>query len=415
MRCKPLDQLSEASRRLGRGNRIERPPPNPCPSPSGRGVPRTTLEQPSLRDRLAALRNRLVANPRFQRFAASFPPTRLIAERQSQALFDLCAGFVYAQVLQACVQLDLFRMLEPGPRSAAELVPRLAMTEPAVERLLKAAAALKLIEPRQGGRYGLAMLGAALLGNPGVGAMIAHHALLYEDLADPVALLRGEAGATALSRYWSYAKADEPAAAPAGEVAAYSALMADSQHLVADDILAAYDFGAHRHVLDIGGGDGSFLIRLARHAAGPALALFDLPAVAERAQARFETEGLGDRAVAVGGDMHRDPLPAEADLVTLVRVLHDHDDDAVRVLLARIRAAMPPGGTLLVAEPMAGQPGAQRMADAYFGFYLLAMGSGRARTPAELTRLLIEAGFSDVRSVPTRRHLLTGAISARAA
>ena len=39
---------------------------------------------------------------RFQRFAASFPLTKPIAQRQSQALFDLCAGFVYAQVLQAC-------------------------------------------------------------------------------------------------------------------------------------------------------------------------------------------------------------------------------------------------------------------------------------------------------------------------
>ncbi|MFY8151061.1 MAG: methyltransferase family protein, partial [Hyphomicrobiales bacterium] len=139
----------------------------------------------SLADRLAGWRNRLVASPRFQRFAASFPLTKPIAQRQSQALFDLCAGFVYAQVLQACVQLDLFRILESGPRSVAELAPRLAMTESATERLLGAAAALDLVERRSGGRYGLAMLGAALLGNPGVGAMIAHHRLLYDDLADP--------------------------------------------------------------------------------------------------------------------------------------------------------------------------------------------------------------------------------------
>ena len=146
----------------------------------------------SLADRLARWRNRLVASPRFQRFAASFPLTRPIAQRQSQALFDLCAGFVYAQVLQACVQLDLFRILDEAPRSAAELAPRLSLTEAATERLLGAAAALDLVERRSGGRYGLAMLGGALLGNPGVGAMIAHHPLLYADLADPLALLRGE-------------------------------------------------------------------------------------------------------------------------------------------------------------------------------------------------------------------------------
>lgn len=367
----------------------------------------------SLADRLAGWRNRLVASPRFQRFAASFLLTKPIAQRQSQALFDLCAGFVYAQVLQACVRLDLFRILEPGPLSAAALAPRLAMSEAATERLLGAAAALKLVERRSGGRYGLAMLGAALLGNPGVGAMIAHHDLLYGDLADPVALLRGEAGPTALSRYWSYATADRPADAPAVDVAAYSALMAQSQHFVADDILAAYDFSRHRRILDVGGGEGAFLSRVASQAAAPALMLFDLPAVAARAQNRFAAEGLGARASTLGGDMHRDSLPEGADLVTLVRVLHDHDDGAVRGLLARIRACLPPGGTLLIAEPMAGSPETQRMAEAYFAFYLLAMGSGRARSPAELTQFLLEAGFSDVRRLKTRRPLLTGGLTAR--
>jgi demethylspheroidene O-methyltransferase len=369
----------------------------------------------SLADRLAGWRNRLVASPRFQRFAASFPLTRPIAQRQSQALFDLCAGFVYAQVLQACVQLDLFRILEAGPRSVAELAPRLAMTESATERLLGAAAALDLVERRSGGRYGLAMLGAALLGNPGVGAMIAHHRLLYDDLADPLALLRGESRPTALSGYWGYATADQPAAAPPAEVAAYSALMAQSQHFVADDILAAYDFAQHRRILDVGGGEGAFLIRVAAQAKAPALTLFDLPAVAARAQVRFEAEGLGPRASTFGGDMHRDALPGGADLVTLVRVLHDHDDAAVRALLARIRACLPPGGTLLIAEPMAGSAETRRMAEAYFAFYLLAMGSGRARSPEELTAFLREAGFTEIRTLRTRRPLLTGGMTARVA
>lgn len=369
----------------------------------------------SLADRLAGWRNRLVASPRFQRFAASFPLTRPIAQRQSQALFDLCAGFVYAQVLQACVQLDLFRILEAGPRSVAELAPRLAMTESATERLLGAAAALDLVERRSGGRYGLAMLGAALLGNPGVGAMIAHHRLLYDDLADPLALLRGESRPTALSGYWGYATADQPAAAPPAEVAAYSALMAQSQHFVADDILAAYDFAQHRRILDVGGGEGAFLLRVAAQAKAPALTLFDLPAVAARAQVRFEAEGLGPRASTFGGDMHRDALPGGADLVTLVRVLHDHDDAAVRALLARIRACLPPGGTLLIAEPMAGSAETRRMAEAYFAFYLLAMGSGRARSPEELTAFLREAGFTEIRTLRTRRPLLTGGMTARVA
>jgi demethylspheroidene O-methyltransferase len=74
------------------------------------------------------------------------------------------------------------------------------------------------------------------------------------------------------------------------------------------------------------------------------------------------------------------PLPQGADIVTsLVRVLFDHDDAHALAILRAVRAALPRGGTLLVAEPMAGVPGAQAMGDAYFGLYLLAMGAaGRA-------------------------------------
>jgi demethylspheroidene O-methyltransferase len=372
------------------------------------------VERPtSLLDRLHAWRNRLVSNPRFQSFAAAFPLTRPIARHQSQALFDLCAGFVYTQVLTACLQLDLFNLLRPGPLTTAEIARHLAMTEAAAERLLKAAVALKLLEQRGERRYGLAMLGAALIGNPGVDQMIRHHHMLYADLAKPLPLLRGEAGQTNLARFWSYATSDAPATASSDEVAAYSGLMSGSQHLVADDILVAYDFSAYRQILDIGGGEGGFLVHLARHVPGPALSLFDLPAVVERAKARFIQEGLEGRMTSFGGNMHTDPFPGNADLVTLVRVLHDHDDEVVRALLSRLRQAMPDGATLLIAEPMAGSAETARMADAYFGFYLLAMGSGRARTPAEIKALLIEAGFADIRILRTRRPLLTGAMSAR--
>jgi demethylspheroidene O-methyltransferase len=93
--------------------------------------------------------------------------------------------------------------------------------------------------------------------------------------------------------------------------------------------------------------------------------------------------------------------------------LHDHDDDSVRVLLARARDALAPGGTLVIAEPMAGGRGAERVGDAYFGFYLLAMGRGRARSASEIATLLNEAGFAALRPLKTRRPLLVSVLMAR--
>lgn len=365
-------------------------------------------------DRCVGLVDRLFASPRFQRWATGFPLTRPIARRRARGLFDLVAGFVYSQVLFAAVRLRLFDILAEGPRTLAQLAPLLGLPEPGAARLLDAAVALRLAERRSGGRYGLGPLGHAMVGNPGIAAMIEHHSLLYADLADPVALLRGARGSTALGGYWPYAAAAGPAALTPAQVAGYTELMSASQPFIAAEVLDAYDMTPHQCLLDVGGGDGTFLAEAAARATGLQVMLFDLPAVAARAAARFEAAGLGKRARAIGGDFRTDPLPPGADLVSLVRILHDHDDATVRALLRAVRACLAPGGTLLIAEPLAATSGAEPVGDAYFGFYLMAMGRGRPRRATELRDMLAQVGFERIRALRTRSPLLTGLLLAHA-
>ncbi len=62
---------------------------------------------------------------------------------------------------------------------------------------------------------------------------------------------------------------------------------------------------------------------------------------------------------------------------------------------------------------MAETAGAERVGGAYFGFYLLAMGQGRARSPAELGDLLRRAGFVDVERRRTALPLVVSLLVAR--
>ncbi|MEO3471034.1 methyltransferase [Roseomonas sp. CAU 1739] len=365
----------------------------------------------ALRDRIAAWQARLAGDARFRTWAARFPLTRPIARRRAAALFDLCAGFVYSQILAACLRLDLFEMLRGGALPAATIARRTGLAPDVATRLLDAAAALRLIAPTADGRHALGPLGAALLDNPGVAAMVEHHSVLYDDLRDPVALLRDGRGA-GLNDFWSYAGSAPGAAGEAAPAAAYSRLMSASQPMVAEEVAAAYRFDRHRRILDIGGGDGSFLAAMAAHAAEAALILFDTPAVADLARARFAAAGLAHRAEAIGGDFRTDALPGGVDLVTLVRVLHDHDDAVVAALLRHVHAALAPGGRILIAEPMAATRGAERMGAAYFGVYLLAMGQGRPRRPEEVAALLRQAGFVRPRTLHAQVPLIASVLIA---
>ena len=367
----------------------------------------------SWREGWIALRNRWLADPRFHRAALDFPLTRGVALRRVTSLFDLVAGFIYSQTLDACVRLGLLEVLAKGPLTPANLAQQLDLPLDSADRLLAAAAALGLAEPLGPSRYALGSDGAALLGNPGLAQMITHHHRLYADLANAVDLLRRPAGGGELASFWPYATAAAPKTADAESVRAYSALMAATQPTVAADIFKAYPLRRHRRLMDVGGGSGAFLSLAGAHAPKLHLTLFDLPAVTEQARPRLGCAGLDGRSEIIAGDFLTDPLPSGADLITLVRILHDHDDTGVARLLRSAREALPADGALLVAEPMSAAPRADRIADAYFGFYLLAMGRGRARTPRRIMDMMREAGFRRTRLLRTRTPSLLRVIVAR--
>ena len=314
---------------------------------------------------------------------------RGISRGKAESLFNLINGFVYSQVVLACVRTGLIAQLAKGPLSVADAAAFADLPVEAADRLLKAAASIDIAERLHDGRYMLGAQGASLHGSPGLTEMIEHHALLYADLADPVALLRRGGGGGQLAAYWAY---DAGHDAAADSVAPYSALMAASQAMVAEQVLGAYRFGGRRRLLDVGGGAGVFVRAVG--AAYPQLetAVFDLPAVVTRAPAGLAVHG---------GDFFEDALPPGFDLISLVRIMHDHDDEPIMKLLRNIAAALPLDGKLLVAEPMADTKSARAMGDGYFGMYLWAMGQGRPRSIEENCAMLRAAGLADIRVLST--------------
>ena len=150
--------------------------------------------------------------------------------------------------------------------------------------------------------------GAALRGNRGIAEMVAHHHLLYADLADPLALLRRGGGGGALQALLALCAAPHGEGRGRAEVAAYSALMAASQPLVAEHVIAAYPLRPHTPPARRRRRRG----RVPRRGRGSGcrdsnLALFDLPAVGDRSRA---VRRLGDRSDDPRRQtFSRDPLP----------------------------------------------------------------------------------------------------------
>lgn len=366
----------------------------------------------SLHDRFRIWKNSKIADPRFRALARRLPVLRGITNKNANALFQITAGFANSQILLACVQLDLFARLGKQPMTSQKLAPLVNLSPDATQRLLRAGRGLDLFFQDSRGQWRLGEAGTVINASPGIAAMVRHHAAVYRDLADPVALLRNPPKTTETSAFWAYVGAQNGIGIDAAEAEQYSDLMRISQDMVIDEVLDAYPLAKHKSLMDVGGGNGAFVTAAGKRNPALALHLFDLPAVANQIASRVTDPATLQRITAHGGSFFAQEIPPCADCYSLIRVLYDHDDKAAITILSNIRAAMKPGDTLLIGEPMADATKGGKLVEAYFGMYLLAMRSGRCRTADDHIALLKAAGFTKTRILQTKIPVVSGALIA---
>lgn len=160
-------------------------------------------------------------------------------------------------------------------------------------------------------------------------------------------------------------------------------------------VAAAFDLSAFRRMVDLGGATGHLTMAVADRYPSLKVAVFDLPVVIEAARAFAD-----DRVELIAGDFFTDPLPP-ADLYALGRILHDWSLPKIRLLLAKICAALPPGGGLLIAEKTLAPDKSGPVSAHMQSLNMLVCTEGKERTLAEYQALLEEAGFSRVEGKAT--------------
>jgi hypothetical protein len=162
-------------------------------------------------------------------------------------------------------------------------------------------------------------------------------------------------------------------------------------------LAAAVDFGAAGRFMDVGGGSGAVSIALCRaHPHLEAIVVDQAPVVA-KAAVHVEAAGLGDRITTWPANMFEDPLPGGCDTAVLANVLHDFSPDRAREILARVAAALPQGGRVVVLEIV---PDEERRSPPLAVAFAVAMivntAGGDAHTASQYRDWMEEAGFTGV-------------------
>jgi hypothetical protein len=314
----------------------------------------------------------------------------------------LIAGYEPAQAIYVAARLDLATLLEGDPRTAAELARATGADEDALLRLLRALAGLDVLAQVGDRRFALGPLGRAL--HPSAPGSARAAALLAGERSYRAwgGLLHAvRTGETAFRHVFGMGTFEYMERHP--EVAAiYNDAMTAASAARAAAVVKSHDFGSVRRLVDVGGGHGTLLAAILAACPAASGILLDRPSVVPGATAHLAAAGVAARCVVEAGDFFA-AVPAGGDAYLLSHILHNWDDQACVTVLGHCRAAMAPGGRVLVLEtvlPERIEPGAGGRRATMADLHMLVITGGRERTTAEYAALLGAAGFDRVSTHP---------------
>jgi SAM-dependent methyltransferase len=324
------------------------------------------------------------------------------------ALLDLMGSYRISAVIHVAARLDIMDFLAGGPMTSSDLARRTGAHEPSLRRLLRALVTIGLCKQIGNEQFDRTEVGAYLA--DGASTSLKAFALYegevlwhtWNGLFDSVCSgkTRGELE--------NVENGFDLMACNPNVVRTYNAAMESFTRLVAQGILAAYDFSNIRQLLDLGGGSGGLLAAVLK--SHPALCgtVVDLPRCSEEATRQLAEAGVSDRGTFVAGDFF-ESVPPGADAIVMKSVIHDWSNDLSAKILRNCRQALPENGRLLLVErvmPEKPEANAEHRSHALSDLNMLRGPGGGERTEHEYRQLLLDTGFSTLQVKPAGRFSL---------
>ena len=322
-------------------------------------------------------------------------------EATDQALVQMLTGAWTTQLIAAVARLGIPDQLAIAqPQSSEQLARTVDADAGALHRVMRALTSLGVFADDGSGQYALTRISERLRSGQS-GSMRDFFLAETDDvhrrswdalvnairtgLPQPLAVL----GASVFDYYSKHVEEGEQ----------FGRAMQNVSAISASGVLANYDFSSARLIVDVAGGNGSFLRTILQQHQQTTGVVVDLPYMENQALASIELDGLQNRCRFEACDIFK-AVPSGGDIYLLRFILHDWNDAESRRILQTIRTAIPLAGRVLTVEmlvPETNEPGFVQLMD----INMLVMTGGRERTAAEYRDLYAAAGFQLVRTIPT--------------
>ncbi|RWS23759.1 hypothetical protein B4U80_13322 [Leptotrombidium deliense] len=306
------------------------------------------------------------------------------------AMHDLMMGATKSYITYTVAKLDIVDYLSEKPMTAEELAIITSTKKDILYRLLRAAVEIGLVVENEVKQFLVTDLGSTLKtgGKYSMKNMVMFRSVLTPHPASKLPeLLKAERNG------FNHKKSFFEMAETQPEVRKYlhGSITEYNERIYTDLLISGYDYSKYKHIIDVGGGSGTFLIDILTKTPSSCGKILDLPSIIESAKKRIEKSTVNERCTAEVADFFTS-VPDDGDCYILKFILHDWNDVNALKILRTIRKSMKNGSKLLVME-LIKSDGNDAHAIDVLDIWMFSLFLGKERTKSEFEQLFETASL----------------------
>ena len=257
-------------------------------------------------------------------------------------LLELAIGYQKSQVLFTLVELEIPKILEKENLPADDLARKLKIHPLAMERFLNACVAIDLLKKKQG-TYRNSSLAEKFLVK-GSEFYLGGQIKRYQNRSYPM-----WADLPEKLKSWKYGESNSETPEDEDQGAESMAEQHNLALLHGRALGEQFDFSKYQNLLDLGGGTGAMSIGLCETFPKLKATVFDLPENVKKAEEFISKSKLKSKIKTIGGDIVKDKLPKDFDVVLLANLLSVFDAETNKKLFSRVYKMLPKDGVCIIS------------------------------------------------------------------
>ena len=316
-------------------------------------------------------------------------------EKENQTkIMMLASAFILSRAIHTAAEIKVADHLVNGPQNIRVLAQKTNMNEDALYRLLRLLASYEIFSHDHNNNFSLTPLAQQLVSTDhnSLWAWVTYHNdtnrwLAYGDMKYSIETGKPSFDHTFGKGYFDLL-AENPVLATQFDEGMRNISAGENGH-----IANSYDFSHYSTIVDIGGGKGGLLAEiLSNNDNTHRGVLFDLAHVEHSATEYLTQLNLNNHIDFVTSTGFFNPIPKNADLYILKRILHDWNDNDCITILKNCHNAMKNDSRLLIVETIVAEENVHDFSKD-IDIAMMVLFGGKERTQTEWVALLDKANL----------------------